>query len=252
MTDYGIRVDLHVKVLDEQVVRRAKSRGLDALVYAPHFSRLPEIERTAARYTDDDLTIVPAREVFTGNWRSRKHVLGIGLSEPIPDFITLQAAITELARQDAAILVPHPAYLTVSLSAADVRRFRDDIDAVETFNLKHLPPQNRRARSIARSVDRPEFASSYAHLRGSVGEAWTEFPDCEATASAIVAALKARDPVTIDRRRGPRHGLQRGLELAHLLYENTVQKVDRVVVSGREATHPDQPAYDGRFEEVSA
>ncbi|PSP39031.1 metal-dependent phosphoesterase, partial [Halobacteriales archaeon QH_7_65_31] len=34
------RVDPHVKILDERVVRRAKQRGLDAIVYAPHFIRL--------------------------------------------------------------------------------------------------------------------------------------------------------------------------------------------------------------------
>ena len=251
MTDYGPRVDLHVKVLDEAVVRRAKARGLDALVYAPHFTRLPEIEATAERFSDEDLTVIPGREVFTGTWRSRKHVLGIGLCDPIPDFITLEAAIAELARQDAAILVPHPAFLTVSLSAADVRRFRDDIHAVETFNPKHLPLHNRRARSIARAVARPGFASSYAHLRGTVGEAWTTFPDHEATAGDIVAAIKDGATRTTDRRRGTGHGAQRGLELAHLVYENTVQKLDRVVLGGEEPTHPANPVYGGRFVEAA-
>ena len=252
MTDYGARVDLHVKVLDERVVRRAKTRGLDALVYAPHFTRLPDIEATAERFSDEDLTVIPGREVFTGTWRSRKHVLGIGLSEPIPDFITLEAAIAELARQDAVILVPHPAFLTVSLSAGDVRRFRDDIHAVETFNPKHLPLHNRRARSIARAVDRPAFASSYAPLRRSVGEAWTTFPDYESTAEDIVAAIKGGAMRTTDRRRGVGHGTQRGLELAHLVYENTVQKVDRVVLGGQEPTHPTNPAYGGRFVDAMA
>ncbi|PSP27587.1 metal-dependent phosphoesterase, partial [Halobacteriales archaeon QH_2_65_14] len=31
------RVDPHVKILDDEVVRRAKRAGLDVLVYAPHF-----------------------------------------------------------------------------------------------------------------------------------------------------------------------------------------------------------------------
>ena len=67
----SFRVDLHVKVLDERVVERAKARGLDALVYAPHFTRLPAIRARAARFSDDDLLVVPAREVFTGSWRDR-------------------------------------------------------------------------------------------------------------------------------------------------------------------------------------
>ena len=42
------RVDMHVKILSDEVVARAKRRGIDVLVYAPHFTRLPEIRRTAA------------------------------------------------------------------------------------------------------------------------------------------------------------------------------------------------------------
>ncbi|MFW6320736.1 MAG: PHP domain-containing protein, partial [Halohasta sp.] len=56
---------MHTKILTDAVVDRAKRRGLDVLVYAPHFTRLPEIRRRAARYSDDDLLVVPAREIFT-------------------------------------------------------------------------------------------------------------------------------------------------------------------------------------------
>ncbi|HET7324465.1 MAG TPA: PHP domain-containing protein, partial [Halococcus sp.] len=55
------RVDLHIKILDEQVVQRAKRYGLDVLVYAPHFTRLPAIRERARAFSDDDLLVVPAR-----------------------------------------------------------------------------------------------------------------------------------------------------------------------------------------------
>jgi predicted metal-dependent phosphoesterase TrpH len=48
----ALRIDPHVKVLDDRVVRRAKARGIDAVVYAPHFTRLPEIRDRAARVPD--------------------------------------------------------------------------------------------------------------------------------------------------------------------------------------------------------
>ncbi|MFC6726015.1 PHP domain-containing protein, partial [Halobium palmae] len=89
---------MHAKVLDERVVARAKSRGIDVLVYAPHFVRLPDARETATRFSDDDLLVVPAREVFTGSWRDRKHVLAVGLSEPVPDFVELDAALAEFER----------------------------------------------------------------------------------------------------------------------------------------------------------
>ena len=93
------RVDPHVKVLDADVAARAKARGIDVLVYAPHFTRLPTIRERAEAFTDDDLLVVPAREVFTGPWQERRHVLALGLDDPVPDFITLDGAFAAFDAQ---------------------------------------------------------------------------------------------------------------------------------------------------------
>lgn len=245
------RVDPHVKVLDERVVARAKERGLDALVYAPHFTRLPDIQARAAAFTTDDLLVVPGREIFTGSWRTRKHVLAIGLDDPIPDFITLEGAMAELQRQDAVVLVPHPDYLTMSLDAADVREYRERIDAIEVYNTKYRPSHKRRALELADEYGLATFASSYAHLRGTVGEAWTAFDESLATGEALVEAFGNHVPRTAVHRNGSDHRGRRRAELAHLLYENTWQKADRVLLSGTEPTHPGHIAYDGRFDDVA-
>jgi predicted metal-dependent phosphoesterase TrpH len=247
----GTQVDLHAKVLSEGVVRRAKARGLDAIVYAPHFRRLPAARDRAARFSDGELSVIPAREVFTGSWRERKHVLGVGLTDPIPDFITLEGAMAELRRQDAAVLAPHPAFLTVSLGRADLHRYHDRIHAIETYNPKHWPHHNRRARALARDLGLPSFASSYAHLPGTAGEAWTAFPDADPTEESVVGAIKAGSTGSIGHARGPRHLGRRAMEFAHLGVENTWEKFDRVVLSGLEDTHPDHPAYEERFDGVA-
>lgn len=244
-------VDLHVKVLDETVVRRAKARGLDVLVYAPHFQQLPDIEDVAERHSDDELLVVPAREVFTGSWRNRRHVLAIGLEEPVPDFIDLDAAMSAFDRQNAAVLVPHPSFLTVSLGPDQIGRYRDVIDAVETYNPKHWPHHDRHARSIASEFDLPPFASSYAHLRGTVGEVWTAFDREIDSAADLIVALRdgaSREP---RHRSGVDHYGRRAIEFTHLGWENSWKKIDRILLSGKEATHPERPAYDGRFEDAS-
>jgi predicted metal-dependent phosphoesterase TrpH len=245
------RVDLHVKVLSERVVRRAKARGLDAVVYAPHFRRIPEVRERAEHFSEKNLTVIPGRELFTGSWRERKHVLAVGLTDPIPDFITLDGAMAELRRQDAAVLAPHPTFLTVSLGPGDLHRYRDRLHAVETYNPKHWPHHNRRARRLRGELDLPAFGSSYAHLAGTVGEVWTTFPAGESTESGIVEAIKAGAMRPPDHRRGLGHWTRRGLEFSHLGVENTWQKFERVALSGMEDTHPDHPAYDGRFDDVA-
>jgi predicted metal-dependent phosphoesterase TrpH len=241
---------MHVKILDDHVVERAKARGLDALVYAPHFERLPTIRRRAAQFSDDDLLVVPAREVFTGDWRTRKHVLALGLSDPVPDFCTLEGTMAELERQDAAVLVPHPEFLTVSLDVEDIGQYREQVDAVEIYNPKHWARHNRRARRLARRLDLPAFTSSYAHLRKTIGEAWTTFEEPLTSEGALVDALRSAAPRAVTHRDGWTHELRCKAEFAHLGLENTWKKFDRVYLQGTEPTHPGHIAYDGRFDDI--
>ena len=245
------RVDCHVKILDERVVRRAKRAGLDAIVYAPHFTRIRDIRARADRFSDEELTVVPAREVFTGSWRERKHVLAIGLTDPVPDFITLEAAMAEFERQDAVVLAPHPEFATVSLEEADLREYRELIDGIETYNPKHLPSHNRRARQLATDLELAPFTSSYAHLPRTVGVAHTEFDAAVESEADLIAALAGGGPRRVVHLTGPRRWGTTVAELAHLCWENSWQKVDRLVFSDTEATHPDQAPYEGRFDDVS-
>lgn len=245
------RVDCHVKILDERVVSRAKARGLDVLVYAPHFRRLPDVRERAAHFSDDDLLVVPAREIFTGGWRDRKHVLAIGLDEPVPDFVTLDGAMAELHRQGAAVLAPHPEFLTVSLTDEDLARYGDRVHAIEAYNPKHLPSHNRRAQELARSRDLPVFTSSYAHLHGTIGEAWTEFDGAIDSKADLVEAIREGTSRIVRRRAGLSHEARCLAEFSHLAWENSYSKFKRVVLGGTEPTHPDHPAYDGRFDDIS-
>ena len=250
MTRPRTRVDAHVKVLDDAVVARAKERGVDALVYAPHFTRLPTIRRRAERYSDDELTVVPAREVFTGNWGNRRHLLALGLSDPVPDYITFEGAMAEFDRQDAAVLVPHPEFATVSLTQPEIKAHAGRIDALETYNTKLLPHQNARAQRIAEEIGIPGFGSSYAHLRGTVGEAWTAFEADLADEAAVVDAFREGLDRTVVHRAGVGHRLRGLAEYAHLAYENTWAKADRIFLSGDEPTLPTNVAYEGRFDDV--
>jgi predicted metal-dependent phosphoesterase TrpH len=243
------RVDFHVKVLDDAVVERAKAAGLDALVYAPHFTRLPDVHERAARFADDDLAMIPGRELLTGHWNARRHVLAVGLEEPVPDFITLRGAMAELDRQDATVLVPHPGFLNSSLSGEEVREYADVVDGVEVDNAKFLHTHRRRARRIAAENNQPGYGSSYAHLPGTVGAVWTTFDRPVRSADDLATALAADEP-RVSQRRGVGLRLRCAAELGHLLWEGTWAKADRILLQGTEPTHPGHVAYEGRFEDV--
>ena len=242
---------MHTKILTDAVAERAKRRGIDVLVYAPHFTRLPDIQRRTAHYTDDELLVVPAREIFTGDWKNRRHLLAIGLAEPVADFITFEAAMAECDRQDAAVAVPHPGFMNVSLTWPEIRAHASRIDAVETYNAKLLAYQNRRGQTIARELSLPAFGSSYAHLPSTLGEAWTRFETDIDSEAALVEALKSGVDRHVQHRAGIAHRLRGLAEFAHLGYENSWEKADRLLLSGDEPTHPRNLVYQGRFDDVS-
>jgi len=242
---------MHVKVLDEQVVERAKARGIDVLVYAPHFTRLPKIRRRAERHSDDELLVVPAREVFTGNWQNRRHLLAVGLSNPMPDFISFEGALSEIVEQGAALCAPHPTLLNVSLGRPEIRAYADHIDAIESYNAKSPPHANRRAKRVTEEAGLPAFGSSYAHFQGSVGEVWTAFDTDIDTETDLVSALVSGVDRQVVHRSGPAHRFWNLAEFAHLGYENSWGKIDRLFLSGTEPTHPEHIAYDGRFDDVA-
>lgn len=244
-------MDLHVKVLDETVVERAKARGIDALVYAPHFTRITDVRETAATYSDEELLIVPGREVFTGTWRNRRHILAVDPEQPIPDFITFDGAMDRLAGDTGAVLVPHPGFLNVSCSREDISTYASVIDAIETYNPKHLAHHNDRAVSMSETLDMPVFGSSYAHRRATVGEVWTTFERTISSREELVCALRSGEDRTVERRNGSTHRARCLAEFAHLAWENSWQKIDRVLLSGMEPTHPDHVAYDGKFAELA-
>jgi hypothetical protein len=52
-------------------------------------------------------------------------------------------------------------------------------------------------------------------------------------------------------RSGIGHRLRGAAEFAHLGYENSWEKLDRLFLSGTEPTHPRNIAYDGRFDGVA-
>ena len=243
------RVDPHVKILNEDVARRAKHRGIEILVYAPHFTRLPEIRARTERFSDEELLVVPAREIFTGDFRDRKHVLALDLDEPIPDFLTLEDTIHELRRQDAVVLAPHPEFATVSLDVIDLNRHPDLFSGVEIYNPKHFSRHNRRAAEISRETGLAPFGSSYAHLPSTVGEVWTAFESEVSSATDLHEALRSGAPRRVFHRSGKSHERRCWTEFFHLFWENSWEKIERIVLSGMEATHPRHPFYEGRFDE---
>lgn len=238
-----MRIDTHVKVLSPPIRERAIDRGVDGVVYAPHFTPWPAIVERARALATEDFVVVPAREIFAGSWRTRQHVLALDLEEPVPDFLPLEETMRRLATQDACVVVPHPSYLTMSMDRAAIDRYADQIDAIEILNGRFLPWHGPRARQIADHHDVPALAASYAHLPHTVATAWAELAPTDAAADAVVEAIRSGDIEGIGHHGRLVRGLSTTAELGHLVYENTVRKLRQSVQSEPVPTHPTAPLY---------
>jgi len=241
------RVDLHVKILDDEVVRRAKQADLDVLVYAPHFTHLSDIRERAREFTDEELLVVPARECFADRWNRRRHVLVVDPDEPIPDFLTFEATMAEIERRGETVLGPHPEFLTMSLGADDLREYQDAFDAVEVFCPKNWWFHTRRMESIAGDLDLPTYVSSYSHLHSTIGEAYVEYEQDIESAEDLTAVIESGEDPRCYRNGGLRNLLQRRAEFFHLFKENSWDKFKRVVIEDQEPTNPYNARYDERF-----
>ncbi len=109
---------------------------------------------------------VPAREIFTGTWQQRRHVLAIGLEDPIPDFITFDGAMRELDRQDAVYWsrIPEPqGQFALLLEAYDDKR-RAEVFAPSSCPITEtVRGRSRRKPVTSRSSPRmPTFAAPSA------------------------------------------------------------------------------------------
>lgn len=245
------RVDPHIKILSEDVVDRAKDNDIDVLVYAPHFKDLNTIRRECKKFSCDDITIIPGRELFTGHWSNRNHILAIGLSTPIPDFIPLKDAILEIKKQDAALLIPHPEFLTVGLSEENISFYQEHIDCIEVYNPKYWTKHSNISEKISTRKNIKPFCSSYAHIKYTIGESHMKYTSNIHTESDLVEALKNDHDYSLYKKNDMRHKFISKTEFFHnLLYEDTWEKFQRVCLSGIEKTHPKQGYYDSRFNDL--
>lgn len=188
-----LRVDLHAhtrRSLDAttapaDLVERALETGLDRIAVTDH----GEIEGAfEARELASDLVIV-GQEV---RCRCRTELIGLFLSERIPDRLPLEEVVERIRDQGGAIYAPHPfAYAWASRRRA--ARTLEVADVVEAFNGRaFLGRWNRLARHAARQRGLPQGAGSDAHFPSEIGRAWTELPPFRTASEFLEVASEAR------------------------------------------------------------
>ncbi len=90
----------------------------------------------------------------------------------------LFSVIDEVKAQSALIAIPHP--FRTSLNpilkfSYPIEKIKNKVDAIECFNARTLPGDNKKAEILAKKLGMPGIGGSDAHFKFEVGRAYTIF-----------------------------------------------------------------------------
>lgn len=174
-----LKIDLHchtchsydsdTKLAD--IISRCDEKGIQKIAITDHGTIEGAIALQKMR---PDLVIVGEEMRST-----RGDIIGLFLTETIPDGLTPKETAEAIKKQGGLVYVPHPFDIARSgIGGKGLREIEHLIDIVEVFNGKTFwPPSNRKAHAWAKSHKKPMAAGSDSHQVDTIGAVYNEIPD---------------------------------------------------------------------------
>lgn len=191
-----VKVDLHSHTMwsgdatttPDELAEAVDDAGIDVLCITDHSTingAVELAERLPCR-------VVVGEEVKT----ARGELIGLFLTERIPQGIPAADAAARIRAQGGLVYVPHPFdELRRCMDEPALRGLADDglLDAVEGLNAKtSLPSLNERAVAFAAEHELAVGAGSDAHVAEGIGAAYVVMPDFDGPASFLDALRRGR------------------------------------------------------------
>lgn len=151
----------------EELLAACEESGLEAIAITDHNTIEGALE--VARLAPKNLHVIIGEEVMT----KEGEIIGLYLSEEIPQGLTVAETIRRIKEQRALVYVPHPfdpLHLTPSYEL--LASIASDIDILEVYNPRiTFDSFNEKARQLARKYDLPGAAGSDCHVIQGIGSA---------------------------------------------------------------------------------
>ena len=172
--------DLHVHThysrcsnLKSQIILKlAKKHKLDGIAITDHHQIKGALEVKKLN-KDKDFEVIVGEEIST----NYGDVLVYYLSKKINE-VDFFAVVDEARKQDALITIAHPFRTTLIHNhkfQLPLEKVKDKIDAVECFNARTLPGDNKKANEIADKLNISKTGGSDSHFFFEIGTAYTIF-----------------------------------------------------------------------------
>ncbi|MFB0526576.1 MAG: PHP domain-containing protein [bacterium] len=174
-----------------KILREAKKKGLQGIAITDHNTIEGALEAQQLN-EDPELMVIIGAELKT----EVGEIIGIFLKNRIFSK-KIGEVVDEIHSQGGLVILSHP-YKYKSAIFLD-KFILEKIDLIESFNSRCTVNQNRKARLLAESLNKPEVGGSDAHFLPEIGNAKTEvtkdFLNRSITRRGIISVKGKRSPL---------------------------------------------------------
>jgi predicted metal-dependent phosphoesterase TrpH len=175
-----LKADLHIHTeysMDcntplEKIVSRCLEIGINCVAICDHGTAEGALKmRDMAPFP-----VIVAEEILT----PEGEIMGMFLEETIPSGLSVEQTLSRIRAQGALVCIPHPfdIFRRSALRNQIIEEIAEQIDIIEIFNSRTLPPQNSaKALAFAAKYGMAKSAGSDAHTLGEIGNAYVEMPE---------------------------------------------------------------------------
>lgn len=154
------------------ILKLAKKCKLDGIAITDHHEIKGALEVKKLN-KDKNFEVIVGEEIST----NYGDVLAYYLNKKI-DVIDFYEVVDEARKQDALVIIPHPFRTTLVHNhkfQLQIEKIKNKIDAIECFNARTLPGDNKKANEAAHKLKIAKTAGSDAHFWFEIGTAYTLF-----------------------------------------------------------------------------
>ncbi len=175
-----LKYDLHMhtnyskcsNLKPQTILKIAKKRGLNGIAITDHneIKGALEVKRLNR---DKDFEVIVGQEISTNYGDVLVYYIGKKIEE-----IDFFAAVRKARKQDALVILPHPFRTTLFSNhkfQLPLEKVNEKIDAVECFNARTLPGDNKKANDAAERLGIAKTAGSDSHFFFEIGTAFSIF-----------------------------------------------------------------------------
>lgn len=156
----------------KMLLKLAKKRGMDGIAVTDH-NTIKGAAEVKKLNKDKGFEVIIGSEIRT----NYGDVLAYYLQDEIKarDFFSV---VGEVKSQGGLIAVAHPFRTSLNPTlkfSYPIEKIKNKIDAIESFNARMLPGNNKKAQVLAKQLSMPQIGGSDAHFGFEVGRAYTIF-----------------------------------------------------------------------------